>query len=164
MTLIDAPAYDPRRDNLIRNLLIGSAVFIFLAIVLGMSGYVAGHGWFFSNIPAEHKVSHFLDALEAKDYPKAYGIYYNDTDWQQHPDKYHDYPLPRFTEDWTTFSPIKAPVTSYHIDVSRTDGTGVFGTTIIVGVTVNGGKRVFFNVLRSDGSLTCCSATHEIVY
>ena len=44
MTLIDAPAYDPRRDNLIRNLLIGSAVFIFLAIVLGMSGYVAGHG------------------------------------------------------------------------------------------------------------------------
>ena len=164
MTLIDAPAYDPRRDNLKRNALIGFAVFIVLALLLGVGGVFAGHGWFFSNLPAEHKVNSFLTALEAKDYNKAYGIYYNDADWQQHPDKYHDYPLQRFTEDWTIEPPLKTPVTSHHIDVSKTDGAGLFGSTIIVGVTVNGNKRIFINVLRSDGSLTCCSATHEIVY
>src|SRR5665213_3167462 len=119
MTLIDAPPYDPRRDNLKRNILIGTGVFIVLAIVLGMGGYILGHGWFFSNLPAEHKVDHFLSALEAKDYSKAYGIYNNDANWQQHPDKYSGYPLPRFTEDWTTDSPVKGPITSHHIDLSK---------------------------------------------
>ncbi|MEO7030469.1 MAG: hypothetical protein ABI147_13815, partial [Acidobacteriaceae bacterium] len=85
MTLIDAPAYDPRRDNLKRNILIGIGGVVVLAIVLGLGGYFAGHGWFFTNIPAEHKVSRFFDALEARDYNKAYGIYNNDADWQQHP-------------------------------------------------------------------------------
>src|SRR5215831_16685705 len=106
MTLLNAPAYDDRRERRKTGLLIGIGVFIALFTVLWLGGYIMGHGWFFSNLPAEHRVSTFFDALEAKDYVKAYGIWYNDSDWQQHSQKY-DYTLQRFTEDWTTESPVK---------------------------------------------------------
>ncbi len=162
--LIDAPAYDPRRDNLKRNLLIGFGVLVLLAIVLGMGGFVAGHGWFFSNLPAEHKVDRFLSALEAKDFNKAYGIYNADPDWQQHPQKYASYPIARFTEDWTKESPVKAPITSHHVEISKTDGSGPFGTGIIVAAHLNSVPTcAFLYVVRADGTLTW-PAPHEIGY
>ena len=107
--LMDAPAYDPARDNRRRNILIGVIVAIVLAGAIALIGYVSGHGWFFSNLGYEHRVSNFFEALEAKDYPKAYGVYYNDPDWQQHPAKYTSYPLARFTDDWTTAEPRQRP-------------------------------------------------------
>jgi hypothetical protein len=156
MTLIDAPAYDPRPDKIKRNIFIGSLIFIALAIVIGMGGYVAGHGWFFSNIPAEHKVDRFLDALEAKNYPAAYNIYTNG-----HPDS--GYPISRFTEDWTTYSPVKGPITSHRVEISKTDGTGAFGSGIIVAVHLNNLPTcTFLYVLRADGTMTI--ALHDIVY
>lgn len=156
MTLIDAPAYDPRPDRIKRNALIGSLVFIALAILIGMGGYVAGHGWFFSNIPSEHKVDHFLSALEAKDYQAAYNIYTNG-----HPDS--AYPISRFTEDWTTYSPAKGPITSHRFEVSRTDGSGVFGSGVIVAVHLNNLPTcTFLYVIRADGTMTI--ALHDIVY
>ncbi len=157
MTLIDAPAYDPSRDNLKRNILIGTGVFILLAIALGMGGYVDGHGWFFSNIPAEHKVDHFLTALEARDYATAYNIY---TGGQ--PDS--GYPLPRFTEDWTTLSPVKGPITSHHIEISKAEGSGIFGTGVIVAAHLNSAPTcAFIRVNRADSTFTW-PAPHEIVY
>jgi hypothetical protein len=161
MSLMDAPAYNPARDRRNRNILIGVAVSIVLLIVLTFVGYVTGHCWLFSNYPAQHRVNNFFDALEAKNYPKAFAIYNNDADWQQHPQKYADYPLSRFTEDWTTHSPISAPITSHHIDASATDGSGNFGTGIIVAVRVNGQKEIFMYYLRSDGTLTW-PAPHEL--
>ena len=98
-------------------------------------------------------MSAFYDAIEGKDYAKAYGIYENDPQWQQHAEKYAGYPLARFTEDWTTYSPINGPITVHHIDVSRTDGTGRFGSGIIVGATVNGEPRVFLYCNLADGIL-----------
>jgi len=65
MTLLNAPEYDSRRDTRNRYLLIGAGVLVGLAVVLGMGGFVLGHGWFFSNLPAEHKVGNFFSALEA---------------------------------------------------------------------------------------------------
>jgi hypothetical protein len=134
-----------------------------LAIVIGLGGFMAGHGWFFSNLPAEHKVSSFFSALEAKDYEKAYVLYTNDPEWQQHPDKHADYPLKRFTEDWTTESPVHGPILSHHVDISKTDGTGAFGSGIIVAVRVNGDKKIFMWYQRSDGTLTE-PAPHELEY
>ncbi len=163
-SLINAPEYDPRRDNLVRYTIFGGIGLVLFAAVLGVAGLFTGHGLFFVNIPAEHKVSNFLTALEVKDYAKAYGIYWNDPDWQQHPKAHSDYPLSRFTEDWTVDSPVKGPITSHHVDVSKKDGSGMFGGSIIVGVTVNGGQRIFVNVIRTDGTLSCCSVTHEIEY
>ncbi len=162
MTLIDAPAYDPSRDRRNRNILIAVGVLILLAIVLALGGYVAGHGWFFTNLPAEHRVNDFFKALEAKDYAKAYGIYQNDPDWQQHPNKY-SYSLKRFTEDWTTDSPVNAPITSHHVDISKTDGSGTFGTGIIVAVRVNGDHKVFMYVNKADGTMTW-PAPHILEY
>ncbi len=157
MALIDAPAYDPSRDRLKRNLIFGTLAAILLAAVLGVSGFVAGHGWFFSNMPAEHKVNQFLTALEAKDYAKAYGIYNNG---QNDP----DYPVSRFTEDWTTQSPVKGPITSHVIEISKTEGSGTFGTGIIVAAKLNNAPTcAFIRVDKKTGTFVW-PAPHEIGY
>lgn len=154
MTLLNAPAYDERHAKTVRYSIIGVVVFFILLLVLAFAGFVTGHGWLFSNLPVEHKVDRFLTALQQKDYDTAYGIYQNDKDWRQHPDKYKSYPEERFIEDWTTYSPIHKSITTHHVDKSVTDGSGLFGTTVIVGSTVDGGKRIFIPYQRSDGTLT----------
>jgi hypothetical protein len=161
--LMNAPAYDPTRDNRRRDILIGVAVTIVVLGIITFAGYVMGHGWFFSNLGYEHRVNTFFTAVEDKDFSKAYGIYYNDPDWQQHPTKYSDYPLARFTEDWTTQSPVQAPITSHHVDISKTDGSGTFGTGVIVAVRVNGSHKVFMYVNRAHKTMTW-PAPHELEY
>jgi len=163
MTLLNAPAFDAKRETRNRNIIIAVSSTFVVCLVIFVAGFLLGHGWFFTNIPTEHKVNHFFDALEAKDYSKAFAIYNNDPNWQQHPEKYSDYPLPRFTEDWTTESPVKAPITSHHVDISKTDGTGFWGTGIIVAVRVNGSHKVFMYVNKKDGTMTW-PAPHEIGY
>jgi hypothetical protein len=163
MSLMDAPAYDPTRDNRRRNVFIGIALTILLLGILSLAGYVLGHGWLFTNLGYEHRVDGFFNALQDKDYGKAYGIYYNDPEWAQHPEKYSGYPLARFTEDWTTESPVHAAITSHHVDISKTDGTGRFGTGVIVAVRVNGSHKVFMYVNRSDKTMTW-PAPHELQY
>lgn len=153
MTLLNAPAYDERRANLHRNLLIAAVSLFFLLLVLTFAGFITGHGWLFSNLPVEHKVDHFLTDIEKGDFAGAYAIYVNDKNWQSTPDKYKGYPLDRFTADWTTYSPV-GPIKQHHVDKSVTDGSGPFGTTVIVGSTVNGDKRLFIPYQRSDGTLT----------
>ena len=153
MTLLNAPTYDERGEKRKLGLLIGIGVLIALTAILGVGGYLLGHGWMFSNLPAEHRVDSFFRALEAKDYNKAYAIWMNDPKWQEHPKKY-DYTLARFTEDWTKESPAGGPIVSHHVDISKTDGTGAFGTGIIVAVRVNGGKKIFMWYERKDGTLT----------
>jgi hypothetical protein len=162
MSLMDAPAYDPAHDRRMKALLISGIAILVLAFVLGVAGRASGHGWFFSNVPAEHKVDHFFNALEAQDYDKAYGIYENDDNWKQHPDKF-GYPQKRFIEDWTTYSPVKTAITSHHVDVSNVDGHGFWGTGIIVAVRLNGEHKAFLYVNRSDRTLEW-PAPHELVY
>ncbi len=163
MDLMNAPAFDEGREKRKRNVLIGAVVLVFAVIILTLAGYISGHGWFFMNLPVEHRVNTFFNALEAKDYNKAYGIYNNDSDWQQHPDKFtKDYSLQRFTEDWTTESPIKTPITSHKVDLSRTDGEGNSSGTIVA-VRVNGDNKLFMWVLKKDGTMTW-PAGHEILY
>jgi hypothetical protein len=163
MTLLNAPEYDGSRETRNRNLLIGAGALVVLVIVIGLGGFMLGHGWFFSNLPIEHKVDTFFSAIEAKDYNKAFTIYTNDPDWQQHPDKHADYPLKRFTEDWTTESPAGGPILSHHVDISKTDGTGTFGSGVIVAVRVNSNKKIFMWYERKDGTLTE-PAPHELEY
>jgi hypothetical protein len=163
MSLINPPAYDERGERRKRNILIGSGIAFLVLLIIFFAGYITGHGWFFSNLPAEHRVNSFFDALQAKDYAKAYGIYNNDPNWQQHPQKYADYPLARFTDDWTTHSPINAPITSHHVDISKTDGSGAFGTGIIVAVRINGDHKIFMYVNRADGTMTW-PAPHILEY
>jgi hypothetical protein len=148
MTLLNSPEYDAPREKRKRILFIGAIVLVLLTAVIGVGGFMLGHGWFFSNLPAEHRVGEFLTTLEAKDYAKAYGIWMNDPNWQQHPQKY-DYTLQRFTEDWTTESDW-GPIKSHHVDISKRTGTGV-----IVAVRVNDSpKKMFMWYEKSSGTLT----------
>jgi hypothetical protein len=147
MTLLNAPAYNARRENLKRNVIVGTLIAILLGTVLTFAGYILGHGWLFTNLLDEHHVKVFMETVQAGDYAKAYGIWENDPDWQQHPQKY-DYKLDRFTEDWTTASDWGGPVKTFHIDVSKRDKTGV-----VVAVTINGKKRFFIKHESKDGTL-----------
>ncbi len=63
MTLLNAPAYDARRETLKRNVLIGVSAFVLVIGILAMLGYVLGHGWLFTNLPVEHKVSVFMQTV-----------------------------------------------------------------------------------------------------
>jgi hypothetical protein len=148
MTLLNAPDFNAAKENRNRNILIGSGVLIVVIGVVALAGFVLGHGWFFVNLPVEHRVGTFLSALQAKDYPRAYGIFYNDPDWRQHPQKYKDYPLERFTEDFTTESDWKGPVNSYHVDFSRRDKGGT-----VVASTINGATNLTLHYSRRDGTL-----------
>ena len=159
MTLLNAPVFNERKEKTKKYTLIGSGIALALLVVLTLAGFLLGHGWLFLNLPAEHKVNLFYSALEAKDYKRAFAIYNNDDDWQQHPDKYKDYPIDRFTTDWTTESPAGGPIASHHVDISKTDGSGTFGTGIIVAATVKavgkpGEKKLFIYYLKAGGNLT----------
>jgi hypothetical protein len=173
MSLMDAPQYDERNERRKITILISIGVVILLLLILTFAGYILGHGWLFTNMRAEHRVSEFFNALEAKNYPKAYDIYENG-----HPDP--GYPLQRFTQDWTTYSPVNAPITSHHVDISKTDGSGAFGTGVIVAVRVNlqdgivkappgeppntkPGHKIFMYVNRADGTMTW-PAPHILEY
>jgi hypothetical protein len=161
MSLLDAPAFDEKKERRNHNLLVAAGVTFLLLVVLTLAGFFTGHGWLFSNLGYEHRVDTFFNALEAKDYSKAYAIYNNDPDWQQHPQKYSDYPLARFTEDWTTYSPVHGPITAHHVDISKTDGQGAFGSGVIVAVNVNHKKELFMYVIRADKTMTW-PAPHEL--
>jgi hypothetical protein len=151
MTLLNAPEYDARREDRKRNLLIGSVVLVVVAALVAVAGFLMGHGWFFSNLPVEHRVDVFLTTVEHGDYAKAYGMWNNDPNWQQHPQKY-DYTLQRFTEDWTTASDWGGPIQSFHVDVSKRDHTGVVVAARVVGQ--KGTKKVFLKYESSDGTLS----------
>ncbi|MEO8737336.1 MAG: hypothetical protein ABI380_12450 [Edaphobacter sp.] len=156
MTLLNAPEYNARRETRNRNLLVGAGILVVLAAVLCVGGYLLGHGWFFTNLPVEHRINTFLTTLQNKDYNKAYSIWMNDPNWEQHPKKY-DYTLQRFTEDWTTASDW-GPITWHHVDISKRDGSG-----IIVAVRVNHSpKKLFLWYERSNGTLTY--SPHELEY
>lgn len=155
MTLLNAPAYNERHERLVKSLLIAGGSLIALLVVLTLAGFISGHGWLFTNLYTEHRIDRFLTDIEQKDFSHAYGIYINDSDWAKHPEKHNEYPLARFTDDWTTYSPI-GPIRSHHVDKSVSDGSGPVGTTLIVAATINGqkDKRLFIAVQRSDGTLS----------
>jgi hypothetical protein len=150
MTLMNAPEYDQVRETRKKNALIGAGIAIALIAVLSVLGFFMGHGWLFMNLPAEHRVKVFLETVEAGDYPKAYGIWQNDPEWQQHPDRYKDYPLSRFTEDWTTASDWHGPVKTFHVDVSKRDHTG----TVVAATINNSPKKLFVKIQKKDGTLS----------
>jgi hypothetical protein len=149
MTLLNAPEFDEKKETRNRNILVGSVVAVVAIAIIAVAGFLLGHGWFFMNLPVEHKVNVFLSAVQAGDYSKAYGIFYNDPDWQQHPDRYKDYPLQRFTEDFSTASDWKGPITSFHVDFSKRDATGT-----VVASTVNGSTNLTLKYQKADGTLS----------
>ena len=138
MALMDAPEYDEKKDIRKRNLLIATGVLIVLVGTLAFAGFFTGHGWLFTNLPAEHRVNTFFSAVEAKDFNRAFAIWNNDDAWQQHPQKYKDYNFGRFQVDWSNSSDY-GPITSHKVACSLASGSGV-----AVGVNINGRRQPTF--------------------
>jgi hypothetical protein len=127
MTLLDAPVYDRTLTKRRRNLVIGALLFCAAA------GIVAVLCW---NLPAEHRVNQFFSAVEAQDFSKAFGIWNNDPDWQEHSQRYakDGYPYGRFVVDWGR-SGEYGRITSHKILHSIS-----YGNSTLLAVEINGRK------------------------
>ncbi len=129
MALFDAKEYDPRPARRRWRMLGAAAV---LAVIVLIAWY------FFRYWPEEHAVNNFLQAVEAKDFEKAYGLFNADHDWKQHESKYKNYTYNQFVLDWGP-SGEYGPITSHHIDCSLEPPKKRFTrpSGVIVVVTIN---------------------------
>jgi hypothetical protein len=137
MTLLDAPAYDARRARLVHR-------FSITAVVVVVLGGIGAWFWFlqipwqFWHWPTDHKINQFMDAVQDGNLTKAYAMWNNDPNWQQHPQEYKAYPFSQFEKDWGPASDYGV-IKSHKIIVAHHSGNGV-----IVGADINGGKTPIF--------------------
>jgi hypothetical protein len=91
MTLLDARTYDSEKERKRRVRIVS----IIIVLVL-----VAAVVWFNRFWPEKHIAEKFFSALQKQDFEVAYGIYYHDPNWKQHPQKHSQYPYNEFWQDW----------------------------------------------------------------
>lgn len=141
MTLMDAPTFDARRAQRTRILSITGVVLLVIALI-GTLLWFLQVPWQFWHWPSDHRVNKFMAAVESGDLNKAYGLWNNDANWQQHPQQYQPYTIAEFTRDWGPSSDY-GTISSHQIFVSHRAGNGV-----IIGLYVNGnkGKPLFLRV------------------
>src|SRR5579863_1411630 len=124
MTLMDAKQYDPTRDRRRRNAIV---IAVIAVIILGWVGY------HFRDYPERHAVDKFFAAVQKQDYEGAYAIWFNDSAWQQHANKYSQYAFNDFYRDWGPGGEWGL-VKNYSVDCSVSPGGG---SGVIVQITVN---------------------------
>lgn len=140
MTLLDAPQFDSVRDRR-RRIIIYSVVSAFGAFTILF--------WIASGLPLDwpwswndHRlgtiaVDRFLTDVEKNDLTGAYGIWWHDRQWQQHPEKYSDYSFSRFQQDWSPNSSDNdyGAIQSHIFKAAR-----MYGNVLVVGALINGRK------------------------
>ena len=141
MTLMDAPKFDVRREKRNRSLLITSVVVVVVALI-ALGSWAVEIPWQVWHWPSDHRVNNFLSTVESGDFQKAFGLWNNDPNWQQHPDQYKAYGLADFQKDWGPASDYGV-IKSHKIVIAHRVGNGV-----VMGVNINGGKTPIF--LRVD--------------
>lgn len=146
MTLLDAPAYDAAGYRRKRVILISVAVTLFVAFFgwWAVADFPADFPWHWdAYILGKADANRFLVAVEQNDLNKAYGIWMNDPNWQQHPDKYHSYSFSRFQQDWSRTSPDNEYGV---IQTHRIAASHVYGNVLLLAVLVNGRKSGALNL------------------
>jgi hypothetical protein len=146
MTLLDAPQFDAarsRRTRLIAQCTAGTLLLLFVVYWLVASRPVDWPWNWNRYLFGRAAVNKFLGALEANDLNKAYGIWVNDKNWQQHPAQYGTYPFARFQGDWGPSSPDNeyGPIRSHKIVLA-----GRYGNGLLVAVLINGRKSGALNL------------------
>jgi len=126
MALMDAKEYDPRPAQK-RRKIIATVVVAALAIAVYL---------YLTRYDSEKKViNKFFQAIEQKDYDAAYGVYYADPNWKQHPEKYTAYTINQFKLDWGPSGEYGA-ITSHQIDCAleppKKDFVSPSGVIIVV--------------------------------
>lgn len=129
MTLLDAPQFDEAKSRRNRNLGIAAVIGVLVLAFLTF--------WFW-NWPAEHRVNNLFTAIESGDMAKAYGIWNNDANWQQHPQKYATYNFGTFQVDWGPPSDWGV-IKKHKIMMSKKTGSGT-----VVAVSINDRKTLTF--------------------
>jgi len=142
MTLLDAKQYDPARDRRRR-------VAIIISILIGLvCAWLAYH---YRDYPERHIAAEFFQDLQEQDYAAAYGIWFHDPDWKQHPQKYSSYAFNDFYRDWGPGGEWGL-IKSQSVDCSLSPGDG---TGVIVEVTVNyRAEHPYLWVQKSDQTLS----------
>jgi hypothetical protein len=138
MTLLDAPSFNAARARKRRNIIIASLIGL---VIIGTLV------WFLWNWPAEHRVNRFFAALEQQQFEKAYGIWNNDSQWQQHPDTYKNYPYNKFLDDWSLNGEY-GKITSHKILYA----TSSLGNTTLMAVQVND-RRALVTIGVTHGTI-----------
>jgi hypothetical protein len=140
MTLMDAAQFDEARDRRRRQLII-------IAVLVVMLG--AWAAYHFRNYPQRSAVDKFFTALQAQKYEDAYGIWFNDPNWRQHPQKYSSYPYNDFYRDWGPGGEWGL-IKSHRVDCSVSTDSGV-----IVQSTVNQrAEHPYIYVTKADKTLS----------
>jgi len=146
MTLLDAPEFDAARSKRKKLIIQLSAAALFLLLVAYwlVASRPVDWPWNWSRyLIGRAEVNNFLGALEANDLNKAYGIWLNDKNWQQHPAQYTTYPFARFQGDWGPNSPDNeyGAIRSHKIALA-----GRYGNGLLVAVFINGRKGDALNL------------------
>ena len=140
MTLLDAPAFDEartRRRALILRITASGLLLLFVTWWL-VAGRPIDWPWNWNHyLVGRAKVNKFLSAVEANDLAKAYGVWMNDANWQQHPRQHGTYPFSRFEGDWGANSPDNeyGAIKSHRIVLA-----GHYGNGVLVASLINGRK------------------------
>jgi hypothetical protein len=143
MTLMDAQAPDLARERRHRILIVSIIVGVLL---------LASLAWAFRFWPEEHVADRFFSALQRQDFETAYGIYYNDPGWKQHPQQHPQYPFNEFYRDWGP-SGEWGTIKDYKIEVSGNCPRA--GSGVVVQVIVNGrSDRARLYVEKSDKTIS----------
>jgi hypothetical protein len=91
MTLLDAREYQPDKERKKRARIISAIV---LVVVLAFIG------WYNRFWSEKHIADKFFSSLQKQDFETAYGIYFHDPEWKQHPQNHNQYPISEFKRDW----------------------------------------------------------------
>ena len=91
MTLLDAKEYHPEKERKKRTRIISAIVLVLFLLFVG---------WWNRFWPEKHVADKFFSSLQKQDFETAYGIYYHDPDWKQHPQNHAQYPFNEFWQDW----------------------------------------------------------------
>jgi hypothetical protein len=113
---------------------------------------LAGLGWTFRYWPEEHVADKFFNALKKQEYETAYGIYFNDLAWKQHPQQHSNYPFNEFYTDWGPGGEWGL-IKDYKLEASGNCPRA--GTGVVVQFVVNGrSDRARVYVDKSDKTIS----------
>ena len=125
MTLLDAREYNPEKERRRRIRIVAGVVLLLVLALLG---------WWNRFWPEKHIADRFFAALQKHDFESAYGIYFSDRDWKQHPETHKQYPYNEFWQDWGPGGEWGL-VKSYHV-VGTSNCPGG-GSGVVVDLIVN---------------------------
>ena len=145
MTLLDAQQYDPVKERR-RKIRIGLACLGILILLL--------IAWMYRNYPEEHVVDKFFNALQQHDYETAYGIYFHDPEWRQHPQKYSQYTYADFYRDWGPGGEWGLIKSHRIYGTAGTKGFGSGGGVVVEVIINDRAEHARMFVQRSDKTLT----------